>query len=165
MLRMCHFFHQAHCARIYFIRCELCVSATPEGIISAKKLEIDQDLTDVLWERRGLGERCHWHTPATLHLPGPSFQIPFSLPLCKTEGQYLSQDSWQQLPQPKKTPVFWALKSFSGVYITKVLLWRSALLGTRLLGTFYFSTFNFAGHWLHLLRRACASPDTQTWIQ
>lgn len=48
MLRMCHLFYQAQYDRIYFIMCELCLSATPEGIISAKKLKIDQDLTDML---------------------------------------------------------------------------------------------------------------------
>lgn len=65
----------------------------------------------------------------------------------------------------EKKAVFECWKKVSNVYIKKGLLWRFALLGTHLLGTFYFWTFNFVGHRLHLLKKARASPDTQAWIQ
>lgn len=40
------------------------------------------------------------HYPSS---PQASFQIPFFIPLCKSEGQYLSQDLKQQLSQYKET--------------------------------------------------------------
>lgn len=41
-------FYQAQCACIYSTEWELCVSTAPGGIISAKKPELDQNVTDVL---------------------------------------------------------------------------------------------------------------------
>lgn len=140
--------------------CELCISATPGGMISAKKLEIYRDLTDVLWGE--LSERCHQHAATTFLSPGHLLESPFSL--CKRErpmfilGLITTATKAKQNPKP---PTSECWKNSAICKSEKAWLWRSALLGTHLLGTFCFWAFSFAGHWLHLLERGCAPPTAQ----
>lgn len=94
---------------------------------------------------------------STFLSPGRLLEFPFLFPYAKGKGQCLSRgscNSYHKTPKPRilSAEKIWRYVNQKKYGCEDLHCWGQ----TRLLGTFYFQVFNFAGLWLHLLERGCA---------